>query len=323
VDGDSGQLTVEKPGAHDYVQITMGLADRYYMRDGSRHRPVSATTILMIVLVVVFALQCINDVYLHSPAEFWLALTPGCFRNGRVWQLLTFQFLHFNLWHVAGNLLVLWWAGNFVESVLGKKRFLVALFGCGVVGGILQGLLMTAFPQHFGMMAVGASAGVSGLFAIFALLEKDSEIRLYFMLPVKAIYLLWASLAIALFFTLVPTGREMGVAHAAHLGGLLAGIAWVKLGWHRDFVQLPWEGWLGGRRWRGNRDRNRGLIHAKVTKMPKSPLAKGAISADVPEEEFISREVDPILDKISAHGIQSLTDRERQILEKARNKMAR
>lgn len=298
----------------------MGLADRYYMREGSRRGPLSVTTILMIALVAIYALQCINEVYLHSPIEGWLALTAGCFRHGWLWQLLTFQLLHASPMHLAGNLLVLWWAGNFVESVLGQKRFLVALFGCGVVGGILQGLLMTFFPEHFGLITVGASAGVSGLFAIFAFLEKETEIRVYFVLPVKAIHLFWVSLAIAFFFTLVPSGE---VAHAAHLGGLLAGAAWVKLGWHRDFVQLPWEGWFNGRRWRKNRDRKRNLIKAAVIKMPNWSGSKGVLSADLPEEEFISKEVDPILDKISAHGIQSLTDRERAILERARNKMAK
>jgi hypothetical protein len=130
-------------------------------------------------------------------------------------------------------------------------------------------------------------------------------------------------LAIAFFFTVVPSSREMGVAHAAHLGGLLAGAAWIKLGWHRDFVQLPWEGWFSGRGWRGNRNRKPTFAKSTVTKIPRWPLSKGAISADVPEEEFISHEVDPILDKISAQGIQSLTESERQILERARNKMGR
>jgi hypothetical protein len=51
--------------------------------------------------------------------------------------------------------------------------------------------------------------------------------------------------------------------------------------------------------------------------------AKGAEPADLPSQEFITQEVDPILDKISAHGIQSLTERERQILQAARNRMSK
>jgi membrane associated rhomboid family serine protease len=302
---------------------TMALADRHYMRKGSGGMPWSMTGILMVVLTLVFALQCVNDVYLQSFLEERLALTPECFTRGYVWQLFTFQFLHVDLWHLAGNLLGLWFFGRFVESVLGKQRFLVAYFGSGVIGGILQGVLMAFFPFHFAPAAYGASAGIMGVFAIFVLLLPESDIRLYFVLPIPAMVLLWITGAISLFFTVVPSPRGGGLAHAAHLGGILAGVAWVKLGWHRDFVQLPWEGWFSGRKLFRSRDRKRELIRAATIKIPGMPRSKSSDAEDLPQEEFISREVDPILDKISQHGIQSLTERERKILEAARNKMAK
>jgi hypothetical protein len=65
------------------------------------------------------------------------------------------------------------------------------------------------------------------------------------------------------------------------------------------------------------------LVKAASVKSSKWPLPKADRDTDLPSEEFISREVDPILDKISQHGIQSLTARERRILETARNKMAK
>ena len=300
------------------------LENRDYMREQPRRIIWSITTTLTVILVLVYALQCINDVYLHIPVEPWLALTPMCFEHGWVWQLITFQFLPFNLWHLAGNLIVFWWVGHFMENVLGKKRFLIALFGCGVVGGILQGLLMVLFPMRFGFMVVGASAGVAGLFAIFAMLEKDSEVRLYFVLPVRAISLLWAFGIISLFFTLVPTPREMGMAHAAHLGGLLAGIAWVKLGWHRDYVPLPWEDWFGRiRNWNSLRRHRMRVVPTQAGKSSDWRSAASLPNKDLSTDEFVKSEVDPILDKISRHGIQSLTERERQVLEKARNRMAK
>ena len=133
------------------------LENRDYMRDPPRYRTWSVTTVLTVVMLGVFALQCVNDVYLRTPVEYWLALTPACFEHGWVWQLITFQFLHASLWHIAGNLIVFWWVGHFVENILGKKRFLIALFGCGAVGGILQELLMILFPMRFGGLVVGAS----------------------------------------------------------------------------------------------------------------------------------------------------------------------
>ncbi len=282
------------------------------MRQSESRPGLSQTALVTIVLVVVFASQCINDAYLHTGAEGWLALTAYGLQRGWVWQLFTFQLLHANLMHLLFNLIGFWWLGHFVENVLGKKRFLIALFGCGAVGGMLQGALMLAFPMTYGSGVVGASAGVSGLLAIFALLEKDSVIRFNLILPVRAIVLLWIFGGISLFFTLVPS-PEMGVAHAAHLGGLLAGIAWVKLGWHHDYVQLPWEVWwdrLKTRRSEPEITQRDQWAAARKNRATAEPSADG------------SADVDAVLDKISARGIGSLTARERAILEAARKKMA-
>jgi membrane associated rhomboid family serine protease len=303
------------------------LENRDYMRAGpDGGMPLgfrwTASTVLMVVLVVAFAVQCINDVYIHSPAELSLGLTSKVFTAGYVWQLLTFQFLHVNLWHLFCNLLGLWFFGRFVENVLGRSRFLIAYFSSGVVGGLLNGMLMALFPAHFGDVVFGASAGVSGMFAIFARLESESEVRWNFILPVRAHTLLIVYAGIAAFFTVVPTPRE-GVAHAAHLGGILAGILWVRLGWHHDFIPTPWEALM---------DRLRKMQHRPPRRRPMELVRSGGKSdatgrratpspEELPPEEFISKEVDPILDKISAHGIQSLTERERKILDAARKKM--
>jgi membrane associated rhomboid family serine protease len=301
------------------------LEDRDYMRGQSGGVYWSMTAILAAALVAIFGLQCINDAYLRTPVFYWLSLTPECLRQGWIWQLITFQFLHASLWHLAGNLIVFWWAGRFVENAMGRGKLLVALFGCGAAGGLLQAVLMLLFPMRFGSVVLGASAGVSGLFAIFALMQRESSVRLWFILPIRAITLLWVFALISLFFTIVPSPRD-GVAHAAHLGGLLAGIAWVKLGWHRDYVRLPGEEWMG--RWRQwhpfqARRRRRELVKAASVRLSRWSLGKADQPRDLPSDEFISREVDPILDKISEHGIQSLTERERKILEAARSKMAK
>lgn len=287
------------------------------MREGPGSGPRSMTTTLMIVLVAVFAVQNIDAVYLRTPAQGWLALTSEGLRYGFLWQLITFQFLHGGLFHLAGNLLMLWFIGRFVEHVLGARRFLFAYLGCGVVGGLLQGLLMLLFPSHFGAVLVGASAGTSGLFAIFARLEGESTIRLNFIIPIRARTLLLISLSIALFFTLVPA-RD-GIAHAAHLGGLLAGIGFVQLKWHHTYVPLPWMEW-----WQNRRPRIRiARPPEPVTPRPSSRFRAEPVVNAFPGKDFMASEVDPILDKISAHGIHSLTAEERAILEKAQKQMAK
>ncbi|MFO1476992.1 MAG: rhomboid family intramembrane serine protease [Verrucomicrobiota bacterium] len=281
----------------------------------------TATAALMAVLVAVFAFQQIDAVYFHTYILDRFALTPAALESGYVWQFFTFQFLHASLMHLLGNLLALWFFGNFVEQVMGPKRFLLAYFGSGAAGGLLQCVLMVLFPRHFGMLVVGASAGAMGIFAIFARLQSNATILMSFVLPIRADVLLWITAAVSLFFTLVPSGGG-GMAHAAHLGGLATGLLWVRMGWQNDDVPLPWENWMRG--WR--RARSGAAARRRRPESGDSAGWPGVPEDELAEtgrEEFISREVDPILDKISKHGIQSLTERERNILERARNRMAK
>lgn len=287
------------------------LDDRDYMRQPSYRVAFSVTQKLMILLTVVYALQCINAVYLQTQAELYLALTTDGMKRGFLWQLVTFQFLHGGLFHLLMNLLGLWFLGSWVERVLGAKRYLVFFAFCGVGGGLLQGSLMLLFPGHYGSLLYGASAGTSGMLALFAMLEAESEIRWNFVIPIRAKHLLWLEAGVSLFFTVVPANQ--GVAHAAHLGGILAGIAFVRLGWHRDYVPLPWENWFARKASKPKRVATFAGFDLRSSTKDEEPLS----------DDFISKEVDPILDKISAHGIHSLTDRERKILEQARAVMAK
>ncbi len=295
-------------------------SERDYAKDIGGFSRWSVTAWLMGILVVVFALQCINEVYLHTSAEALFALTRVGLMKGWVWQLLTFQFLHAGLLHLLFNLLVFWWVGRFCEGLLGTRRFLLALFGSGAVGGLLQGALMLAWPEYFGRIVVGASAGVCGLLAIFALCERDAEVRLFFVLPVRAIWLLWGMLGLSLFFTLVPSGD--GSAHAAHLGGLLAGMAWVKLGWHHEFRPLPGAELLAQLRgWFSRRSKPKPDASPRWRKLEWDVTPPKAESLG--PDEFIAKEVDPILDKMNAHGPQSLTERERRILAQAGQRISK
>ena len=202
---------------------------------------------------------------------------------------------------------------------------LPAYFLAGAAGGLLQGVLMLLFPGHYGMAVYGASAGVSGAFAIFAMIEGQAEVRWNFILPIRARTLLMVYAGIAAFFTLVPSPRDC-TAHAAHLGGILVGIAWVRLGWQHDFVPLPWESLLARLHfWRPSqaRKRKQELVRAASVRARPWRASSAPPEPETPPEEFISKEVDPILDKISAHGIQSLTERERKILDAARKKMSK
>jgi membrane associated rhomboid family serine protease len=296
------------------------LDDRPYMRSdyeppGSPLRlSARASTVLMVSLVAVFVLQQIDLAYLHLPTYDYLPLSTQGLLHGYVWQLLTFQFLHAGILHLGFNLIGLWFFGRYVEDRLGPGRFLTLYFLSGVAGGLLQCLLGLAFPNYFGIPTMGASAGIFGLIAAFCMLEPEGIILMFFVLPMKAKHLLYISAGVALFFIIVPT--DPGVAHAAHLGGMLFGVFYIRKGlqWTRGWVD-----WKSSRR----ESRREQLLKAAGPKPFKPRRAKPAENPELPSEEFISQEVDPILDKISAHGIQSLTERERQILQAARSRMSR
>jgi len=103
------------------------------------------------------------------------------------------------------------------------------------------------------------------------------------------------------------------IADAAHFGGMLTGIIFVRYAIHWQWPRL-------------NRSSRRPLQRLVKVPSQKSALWGRTRSSDpeeLPPEEFLSKEVDPILDKISAHGIQSLTEREKRILQAAREKMGK
>lgn len=296
----------------------MGLADRHYMRSPYRGLNWSATLILLLANVAIFVLTL--TVLPRLMPVGYLVLSVEGLKHGFVWQLLTFQFLHANWLHLLFNSLALYFFGNPVETVLGRPRFLALYFGSGAIGGLVQMVFALALPKYFGGQVVGASAGVAGLVAAFAVVHWEQRFMLllyFFPTTLRGRTLFWISSVIALFgmaLAVMKPGAD-NVAYAAHLGGLLTGFAFVRFDIGIRRLAWPWQPLR-------TRQRKRELVKAASVRIPRWPREQES-PPEVPEEEFISREVDPILDKISAHGIQSLTERERKILEAARNRMAK
>ncbi|HEV8544572.1 MAG TPA: rhomboid family intramembrane serine protease [Verrucomicrobiae bacterium] len=290
------------------------LEDRPYMRDPMYGAHRSVTMIMVVLLAACFILQSVLISY-SSDGAFLLyrdfALSKAAVMKGYVWQLLTFQFIHAGFLHVFFNCLALFFLGRALEPALQRKHWLGIYLGAGVAGGLLHATGNIFLPNHFPSPVVGASAGVCGLLAAFSYLYPQQEIYLWFVLRLPARFFFIISVILSAFFILVPAGgHDLGYAHGAHLGGLLFGYAYARWLIHYDW-RLP-----SLRLFR----RPKVFVH---TRRASNWQQVKQVKTELPSDEFISREVDPILDKISAHGIQSLTDRERKILEAARAKMAR
>jgi len=290
------------------------LADRYYMRREPFRIPWSATLVLVIVNVLVFLGEIIVGRAASFPTTAYFALSVEGLRHGFVWQLLTYQFMHGGWLHLLLNCWAIYVFGREVEMTLGRKSFLTLYFASGIVGGLVQTLAGLLLGGRFAAPVVGASAGAFGLVAAFAVLypERPLMLLLFFIIPVnmRAKFLLLFS---ALLAGVGLFAAADNVAHAAHLGGMLTGILYVRYAIHWHLPQFK----------RASARPPRRLV--AVPPLTSANWGRDQIGRDedLPPEEFLAREVDPILDKISAHGIQSLTARERHILETAREKMAR
>ena len=237
----------------------------------------------------------------------YLALSKEGVEQGFVWQLVTYQFMHAGWLHWLLNSWAIYVFGRELESMLGGRRFLALVFSSGIVGGVFQVLTAMVWPALFGGQVVGASACAFGLVAAFAMIfpERELTMLIFFIIPVrmraKTLLIFSAVLAVAgIVFSESILGGN--VANAAHLGGMAMGWFYVK-----KIMKNP------------------ALIDAVEERQiipPKLVRKKTVLPEEKSAGEFLESEVDPILDKISAHGLHSLTTRERAVLEAARKKMA-
>ena len=300
-------------------------------RGPSMQQPWSGWAILLTINVVVYLLQVMIDpssLATHMPrfeksiVGQWLALDSGQISWLLPMQLFTYQFLHGGVWHLLMNGLGLFFIGRALEPSIGRQEIIGLYLVSGVVGALFQLGFAAVFPAQFAGPMVGASAGVFGFMGVLARLFPYREVYLllFFVLPIrlKLHWVFWGSFAIAMVSILAAIRTEAGdsVAHAAHLGGLLYGAFYVaKLvrngGFMRFLPGMPRIRFVSDGSAKGS-----AATHRRNWRKPRVVDA-----AEVAEGDFMSREVNPILDKISEQGIQSLSERERKILDKARSKM--
>jgi len=225
----------------------------------------------------------------------WFGFDPGRILT-RPWGALTYMFLHGGFWHLFVNMLVLFFFGPPLESRWGSREFIKYYVICGLGGVALSFLFMPA-------SVIGASAAVYGVMLAFAMNWPDSPIYIWGILPVKAKWLV-AFLFVVSFFSAVG-GAGGGVAHFAHLGGLITGFFYLKSD-GRASERLE-------RLKEATRIRRLAIV-PRDDSSEESGDARAEDGWRVREEKLLD-EVDRILDKISAEGIGSLTDEERRTLD--------
>jgi len=210
------------------------LSEHAEMRPSSGWR-LSATIVLVVLNIVAYAIQ--KTVLPKVVDPDYLALSLWGMFHGYVWQLLTYQFMHGSIPHVLLNCWALFVFGRSVEWAVGKKRFLTVYFLSGIFGGLLQVMACFLWPHYFEGATVGASAGVFGIVACFAMLfpKQPLIMLLFFVIPLKmraqsllALMLVLTGLGIAFPHSLLALVLGGNVAHFAHLGGMLTGLAFSR-----------------------------------------------------------------------------------------------
>ncbi|BBD79708.1 rhomboid family intramembrane serine protease [Aerosticca soli] len=190
-----------------------------------------ATRALLIVNILVFLLQLMwPDLVLAG--ALW-PLDSGLFAP---WQIVTNAFMHGGFDHLLFNMFALYMFGGAIEYALGTPRFVVYYFVCLIVASLLQLVVLRYFLHDAHTPTVGASGAIFGLLLAFGMLFPQEKLMLIFLpIPMPA-WLFVIGYALVELLSGV-TGLMPGVAHFAHLGGMLGG--WVLLQYWRG--RLPFK----------------------------------------------------------------------------------
>ena len=184
----------------------------------------SAVQTLVIVTIVAFLLESDAAGPIVSSFVLW-PLQAGFMP----WQLVTYAFLHASVLHLAFNMYGLWLFGRELENLLGRRALLQLYFASILTAGVTQ-LLFTHLSGNV-YPTVGASGGVFGILLAYGIFFPNRILMLLFP-PIPLPAWLFVTLYAGIELTLGVTGTQAGVAHFAHLGGMVGGYLVIRR-WRR------------------------------------------------------------------------------------------
>ena len=283
---------------------------------------------LLIINVLFFAGSYASSLY-GVDLEDMLGLHFLLASDFHVYQLFTYMFMHHNFYHLFFNMFAVWMFGRIMEATMGQRRFILFYLLCGIGAGLTQEVAQYAHYLYAGLgefgqvntgyqivgmsdylnawTTVGASGCVYGVLLSFGMAYPEERMFIIpIPVPIKAKYFVVGYAVIELLYALL--GPSDGVAHVAHLGGMLFGLLLI-LYWRRSDRNRGNGGWSfdGIKRWLtglGRRGGNRFMVE------------RGGKFGQ--EMEYNQRkkmeedELDRILDKVRKHGYGSLTEEEKR-----------
>lgn len=187
---------------------------------------------ILIINIILFAATWLGERVLHSDLMSSFVLYDPASHYFKIWQPITYMFMHGGFWHILFNMYTLFVFGGVVERMIGEKKFLLFYILSGLGAAALHIAISRLFIGVSSPM-VGASGAIYGLLIAYAMLFPDSHLTLLFppvTLSAKWMVIIFAGIEL---FTGI-TGTAEGIAHFAHLGGMIVGFIliwyWRKTG---------------------------------------------------------------------------------------------
>ncbi len=275
-----------------------------------------AVQVLIAINVAVMFVQWTAVKYTDVVA--WLGFDSAAL-PGRWWAAVTYMFVHASIWHLAANMYALYLFGPRLEQAWGTRKFSWFYLLCGL-GGVVFQLL---FIRVGGL--IGASAAVFGVMTAYAMQWPDDEVYLMFVLPMRVRTLVVGLFVFNLVMGIVGTGDAGGanIAYFAHVGGVIAAYIYMRMAAAASMDQvrqrvanLPDADEPPRAIPRSMPRRERGDEVDDIVAKSKAIAAKRAVTLlPVRRREAKADELNRVLDKISEHGLDSLTSEERKVLE--------
>lgn len=204
------------------------------MRISLQDKVSDVTKNLIIINVIAFLAQMALP---RVGVDFTDMMGLHYFRSAQfgLWQLVTYMFMHGGVSHIFFNMFALWMFGGTLERIWGSWRFLVFYLVTGVGAALMQELVWTLSfsPEQLAyfsdaLLTIGASGAVFGILLGFGMMFPNAPIYFLFIpIPIKAKWLVLGYGLLELFYGV--TGSADGVAHFAHLGGMLFGFILIKV----------------------------------------------------------------------------------------------
>lgn len=202
-----------------------------------------AVKVLIITNVVAFLIQIFDRISGGPSFTVKFGLTPAAVtQNYYAWQLVTYMFLHDTgqLFHILFNMLGLWMFGSELERLWGTRQFTKFYFICGIGAGVLTVLL----SPSSNVVTIGASGAIYGVLLAFGLLFPN-RIIYWIIFPIPAKWFVLILGGMAFFSSISATGS--GIAHVAHLGGMLCGLVYLKGGRIFSDIRYRYDRWQRNR----------------------------------------------------------------------------